>query len=74
MVPLYHGEGFKRKLIGWVRRADRALFTPSMQVSEPVRQPREFSPYVPVNRQIFVNKAHHRRVHAIPEALDGSEG
>lgn len=63
--PLYHGEGHRRGLVGWVDLDTRTIYTPAMHVSEPIKVPTTFCAYVPVNRQMFVNKAHARRLEAL---------
>lgn len=63
--PVYSGEGFRRKLIGWFRASDRTLYTVNHQISQETRMPKEFAPGIPVNKQIHHNKAHHKRLHAL---------
>lgn len=70
MKPLYYGEGWKRKLVGWLDPITRIIFTPAMNISEPVKIPATYCAYVPVNRQTFVNKAHQRRMEAAKEYDD----
>lgn len=66
---LYSGEGYKRKLVGWLTEGGTIL-TPGHQVSEAIRSPKEWVPVVPVNKQMFPNKHHHSRVHAVHALKD----
>ncbi len=67
--PLYDGEGFKRKLVGWLT-ADGQLLTVNHRPSEDPKVPAEWNPWVEVSKQIFPNKIHERRVKAMQAVVE----
>lgn len=66
MTPLYDGEGFKRKLIGYISK-DRSLWTVGLHPSQPVKQPKEWAMGTPIAKQIHPNRMHIRRMQAMLE-------
>lgn len=67
--PLYSGEGWKRKLVGWLT-SDGRLLTVGHLPSEATRVPKEWNPFIEVGKQMFPNKMHALRVEAMQQIAD----